>query len=130
MKLNETLVTLTLKDKSASMNYRGTCCFNNVTAYNCTLRGGSENATNGFFTNGANPNKANYTVRYLINGAGHVNDYIVRGDVVRICMMAPRGVREDEKISFIITPKAGSQSSVMTSTPMIINDVSMIIYPI
>jgi flagellin-like protein len=127
IKLNDTLVTMNLKDRSADLVYKGICCNNTNVATNCTALSGSENSTSGFFT--GNTNKGTFTVRYLISGQGHVNDYLVRGDVVRLCMMAPRSVREDESISFLVVPKIGSPSVVETVTPTIINDAKMFIFP-
>jgi len=62
-------------------------------------------------------NGTNYRVKYIKNGTGHMNDYIVVGDLVEICYKSPRNILEDESVRINFIPKVGSVMTTSFSTP-------------
>jgi len=70
-----------------------------------------------------------YNFNYEIEGTGHRPGYIVPGDLVTISFTAPRNVSEDEDVRIQITPRTGSISQVLTSTPEIITTTKVNLFP-
>lgn len=112
VKFNETTIEFDTKDDSADLAYAGHRA-------NC-------NAGNGYATVG---DAGTYTVVYVENGTLAQTDYLQSGDLVKICYEAPRSIVEDEEITVTIIPKVGNVEQVDTSTPNIIAEQTIVVYP-
>ena len=116
IKLNELLLSFDLNNASADLEYRS-----DSKADNCSY------GADGFYT--ASDGTGNYTVKYLINGSSNKAGYLQRGDVVQFCFRAPRSINEDEDISIKLIPKVGTATYIESSTPDIMTDRRIVIYP-
>ena len=135
LKLGEMLLSMDLTNDSADLVYGGTVssCVpptrdstGNLTSYSgtyFTIRTNDE--ANGLGTKGT----GNFTVDYLINAHNQINGYLQRGDVVEFCFESPRHVAEDEDISIKLIPKIGTATYIETSTPDIITEQRVVMYP-
>jgi flagellin FlaB len=135
LKLGEMLLSFDLNNESADLQYGGTVdtCVapirdstGNLTTYSgrfFTIRTNDE--ANGLGSKGT----GNFTVDYLINAHNQINGYLQRGDVVEFCFEAPRKVNEDEDISIKLIPKIGTATYIETSTPDIITEQRVVMYP-
>ncbi len=70
-----------------------------------------------------------YSVEYLVQGSSYKLGYLQRGDVVKICFPAPRGIGVDEDISISVIPKVGHVLTIETATPDIISQFREYIFP-
>ncbi|MBN2880522.1 hypothetical protein JXM83_00575 [Candidatus Woesearchaeota archaeon] len=70
-----------------------------------------------------------YRVYYIKEGSGHIDGYIVVGDVVELCYALPREVFEDELIRFNFVPKSGSVHTVSVTTPGTMITRRVFLYP-
>jgi len=116
IKLDELLLSFDLNNKSADLEYRS-----DSKSTNCTY------GTDGFYTN--TDGTGNFTVKYLINGSSNKLGYMQRGDVVQFCFRAPRSINEDEDLSIKLIPKVGTATYIEASTPDIMTDKRIVIYP-
>jgi flagellin-like protein len=114
IKFTDALVSFSLKDKSVNLAYKNAGCI-------------SDSGT-GYRSNQAT-GEGNYTVQYLINGSNHMDSYLTIGDVARICLESPRQVTEDESIKINILPKTGSQANLDFSSPNVISQRRMFLFP-
>ncbi|MFP4117380.1 MAG: archaellin/type IV pilin N-terminal domain-containing protein [Candidatus Woesearchaeota archaeon] len=118
IKLEDALMELSLQDTSANLNYAGT-------EYNCTrIDGDPENS--GYYTEGTD---GNFSVEYLVKGSEGQDGYLEAGDVVRICVMAPRPVGPDENIHLRFIPQVGNPAVMETSVPDTITQTRVHIFP-
>ncbi len=74
-------------------------------------------------------NATEFGIEYLISGANQADDYLQRGDVVKLCFKSSRLVGEDESISITLIPKIGSPTTIETALPDIITEQRITIYP-
>lgn len=111
IKLDDTLIELILSDNSQQFTTNGvketTGGFNNTTI----------SATDQFY------------YKYEINGTGHQNGYLMPGDVLTIGFVAPRLIKEDEDFRVSFVPKTGSISQIYGSSPEIMTDKKVYLYP-
>ncbi|PIN68499.1 hypothetical protein COV94_04280 [Candidatus Woesearchaeota archaeon CG11_big_fil_rev_8_21_14_0_20_57_5] len=70
-----------------------------------------------------------FGVKYQITGTNNKSGYLVRGDVIQVCMIAPREIREGEKIRVSITPMAGSPTILEVSVPDQVTDKRVSLFP-
>ncbi len=96
-----------------------------------SLKNLSDDLTYGHSADGActNPNSTEFGIEYLISGSYQADDYLQRGDVVKLCFKSSRLVGEDESISITLIPKIGSPTTIETALPDIITEQRITIYP-
>jgi flagellin FlaB len=116
IKLDELLLSFDLNNKSADLEFRQDSYKNN-----CSY------GVNGFYTK--SDGTGNFTVKYLINSSSNKNGYLQRGDVIQFCFRAPRSINEDEDLSIKLIPKVGTATYIESSTPDIMTDKRVVIYP-
>ena len=116
IKLDELLLSFDLNNKSADLEFRADSKKNN-----CSY------GPDGFNTN--SDGTGNFTVKYLINSSSNKNGYMQRGDVIQFCFRAPREIDEDEDLSIKLIPKIGTATYIETSTPDIMTDKRIVMYP-
>jgi archaellin len=63
-----------------------------------------------------------YAVDYLLKGANWKEGYLQRGDVVKMALVAPHEIGEDEEIDVRIIPKSGSPRTVSIVVPDLVNN--------
>lgn len=107
MKLGDTLFEFMLNNASQSLSYGSTVAECNQTQS---------------FT-------GNYSVEYVSEGSNHRNGYLQQGDVLRVCFRAIREVSEDEEFRLTITPKTGSVTQVVASTPEVMTVQKAYLFP-
>jgi hypothetical protein len=71
----------------------------------------------------------NFSVEYLVKGSEWQDGYLHRGDVVRICMAAPRNVTADEDIQVRFVPKVGTPALLETAIPDVVTQQRVYIFP-
>ncbi len=62
-----------------------------------------------------------YSVDYLLKGTTWKDGYLQRGDIVKMVMIAPHIIQEDEELDVRIVPKTGSPRSVAIVVPDLVN---------
>ena len=135
LKISEMLLSMDLVNQSADLVYGGIGCAKpsrNSTGQLINLAGSgafytyrSSDVAKGNGTLG----KGNFTVKYLLNSMNHKDGYLQRGDIIQFCFEAPRTVEEDEKFAVKIIPKVGTPLYIESSTPDIITQQRVMIYP-
>jgi flagellin FlaB len=70
-----------------------------------------------------------YAVEYVINGTNHRDDYLVNGDMAKLCYEAPRSLEESEDVRISFIPKTGTIRTVETTLPSLIISEQVGIYP-
>ncbi len=71
-----------------------------------------------------------YGVKYSINAStGHLDGYLVKGDVVKLCLLSPRVVEEGEDLKIALVPRVGSPLVIEARLPDLIVDKRIAIYP-
>jgi flagellin-like protein len=110
IKFNDTVLTVDASNVSIDWNLDGSQDYDNLT--HCESAG----------ANG-------YRVYYVKSGTGHIDGYIVVGDVVILCYNLPRAIAEDEMIRFNIVPKSGAVHSVTVTTPATMISRRIFLYP-
>ncbi|MBN2880519.1 hypothetical protein JXM83_00560 [Candidatus Woesearchaeota archaeon] len=70
-----------------------------------------------------------FRIRYIKNGTGHIDGYLVTGDVIEICYEAPREIFEDELIRINIIPKVGSVLTLRVMSPSVMITRRVFLYP-
>jgi archaellin len=66
--------------------------------------------------------QGSYAVDYLLKGANWKDGYLQRGDVVKMVLVAPHEIGEDEEIDVRIIPKSGSPRTVSIVVPDLVNN--------
>ncbi|MBN2880524.1 hypothetical protein JXM83_00585 [Candidatus Woesearchaeota archaeon] len=103
--LNDSVITVDLKDSSAELVYDSTePCNSSV-------------------------NSTKFSARYLKNGSEHRAGYVVTGDVVQLCYKTPNSVREDSTFRITFIPKVGSVMTVQGTTPGVMTTTRVFLYP-
>lgn len=118
IKLDEALIEFSLQDMSANLNYAGV-------GENCERVDG-DSANSGYYTSNGT---GNFSVEYLVEGSEGQEGYLERGDVVRVCIMAPRPVEADENIHLRFIPQVGNPAVMETSIPDTITQTRVQIFP-
>jgi flagellin FlaB len=70
-----------------------------------------------------------YGVKYQIQGSSYSNSYLNKGDVVKLCWQAPISVNESSDLKITLIPKVGSNLVVETTTPDLMVDRRITVYP-
>lgn len=70
-----------------------------------------------------------YEVEYMMNSSSHADGYLVQGDIAKICLIAPRGIKEAEQYRIQITPRAGASAVVVSTTPDAMSKHTEYIFP-
>lgn len=70
-----------------------------------------------------------FGVKYQITGSSYKSGYLNKGDVVKICFASPRAVNESEDIKISLIPKVGSNLVIETTTPDLMVDKRVTIFP-
>ncbi len=109
IRLGETLVEIGLSDLASDLSYNSS--------------GNCGDLVNSF------DNSTEFAVDYLVSGANNKVGYIKSGDIIKICMVAPRAVSVDEDLLIGISPKLGTPVVVETATPEVINTKRAYIFP-
>lgn len=117
IKLEDALLTIDLSDDSASLVYSSEACLNV-----------SDSSGDGYFTDSTNGN-GTFTVKYLKSSDSHTIDYLLKGEIIKLCFSTPRSVGEDESLSFRFIPKYASSTSVEFLTPSVITTQLVQVYP-
>ena len=122
IKFNDALVEFDLQDQSADLNYIDLP----EASRNCTRVDG-DSANSGYYTDATGT--GNFSVEYLVKGSEWQDGYLHRGDVVRICMAAPRNVTADEDIQVRFVPKIGTPALLETAIPDVVTQQRVYIFP-
>jgi len=119
IRLQDTLLSLNLKDSSLDYQYNtsvrcaNTSYYQNVSAaYNMTLL-----------------NQSNFGVNYQITGTNNKSGYLTKGDVVQVCIKTPRAINESEGVKLTMMPMVGAPMVIDSSTPDLMVDTRIPIYP-
>ena len=70
-----------------------------------------------------------FGIKYQITGTSNKNGYLNKGDVIQLCFRSPRAVNEGERFKITIVPMIGSVLAIETSTPSLMIDQTVSIYP-
>jgi archaellin len=70
-----------------------------------------------------------FGLNYSIEGTSFSSGYLNKGDVVKLCWRAPRNVNESEDVKISIVPKVGSILVVETTTPDLMVERRISIFP-
>ena len=85
-------------------------------------------AGDGYYYNSSN-HRGIFAVNYLVKGRNHRNGYLVRGDVIELCFIAPGEIVENENLIITFIPLRGSPIMIQTSTPHIMTEERVHLYP-
>jgi archaeal flagellin FlaB len=75
------------------------------------------------------PSTSYYSIQYIINGSNHKANYLVAGDVAKVCYVSTRVVNESEDITIRLVPKVGSTHTLKASIPDLMVNTRIPIYP-
>lgn len=112
IRFSDVLITMSLNDNASDYTYNG--------VYDC-----SDDSTIAAPTS----SKGNFGVAYQIQGTNYKNAYLNKGDVVKLCFQSPRPVNESEDIKISLVPKVGSILVIETTTPDLMVDQRVSIFP-
>lgn len=76
-----------------------------------------------------NVTQGRFAAKYLKNGSEHLNGYVTVGDVVQLCYLLPRTLREDESLRVSVVPKVGSVMTLIVHTPPAIVTRRVFLFP-
>jgi flagellin FlaB len=109
LRLTDTLLYMNLDDTTRDYRY--------VDTINCSA------------TSDMDSNNAKFGAEYQIRGTSNKNGYVNTGDVVKLCFKSPRNVTEGERFKITLIPMIGSALSVETTTPSLMINTRVPIYP-
>ena len=109
IKFEDTLIEIILDNTSAQLTA------NNVSSAEVTTSTVADSST--------------FYFKYEIQGVGYKEGYLQPGDVVTVAFNASRPVAEDEDYRITLVPKTGSISQVFGSTPDIMTDSKIYLFP-
>jgi archaellin len=104
IRFNDLLLTVGLKNVTAEYKYNGTATCSNVAG-------------------------TSFAIQYAITGANNVSGYLTKGDVAKVCFVAPRSIVEAESLRLSLIPKVGTPVIIETITPDTISKVREVIFP-
>ena len=110
IKFNDSVITVDTKNLSEDLSYED--AGNNYNLSTCEAANGT-----------------NYRIYYVKTGSGHIDGYVVVGDVVTLCYDLPRIVGEDEMIRTNFIPKVGAVHTVVLTTPGTMITKRVFLYP-
>jgi len=90
---------------------------------------GTDSIADSFTYNDTAKTATQFTVEYLLEGANHVDDYLVKGDVARILVDTSANVAEDKSLRIGFIPKIGTPTVVFATTPTTIASSRETIFP-
>jgi len=105
IKINDSVITVDVSDNSSELTYSD--------SLDCSVA----------------PTGTNFGMRYLKNGTGNREGYVVIGDVVQLCYALPGSLREDSSVRVTFIPKVGSVMSVNARTPTVMMTKRVFLYP-
>jgi archaeal flagellin FlaB len=108
IRFTDVLLTMSLSDDSQDYSYNAGGNCNTL----CTGPGG-----------------ATFNVTYQIQGTSYSPGYLNKGDVTKMCWSSPRNVGESEDVKITLVPKVGSILVVETTTPDLMVDQRIAIFP-
>ena len=76
-----------------------------------------------------NANRAVFGISFSLQASNSISGYMVSGDVVKLCFVAPRGINESEDVKLTLVPKTASPLVVDTTTPGLMIDKRIYIFP-
>jgi archaellin len=104
IRFNDLLLTVGLKNVTAEFKYDANA--------NCT-----------------NLSASKFAVQYAITGSNNVSGYLTKGDVAKLCFIAPRAIVEAESVRLSLIPKVGTPVIIETMTPDTLSKTREIIFP-
>lgn len=107
IRFSDVLISFSLNDQSSDLSYSS--------SIDCSDTSGFSSSTFG--------------IEYQINGTNNKDGYLNKGDVVKLCFQSVRAVSESEDIKIQIVPKVGSILVIETTTPDLMVDKRIAIYP-
>jgi len=117
IKFSDLLLTFNTDNQSQEYSYLSTV--------NCTATAVVGDGTTIFNTTNADK----FGITYSLQSANSITGYMVAGDVVKTCFKSPRAIAESEDIKLSIVPKVGSTLIVDTTTPGLMIDKRIYIFP-
>ena len=78
---------------------------------------------------GIPPNQTHYVVQYISQGPNYRDDYITRGDIVKVKCNLTTPVEEREKIVMTILHQRGITNRLDFATPTVMNKQKIMLYP-
>jgi flagellin FlaB len=104
IRFNDLLLTVGLKNVTAEFKYDANANCTNLTA-------------------------SKFAVQYAITGSNNVSGYLTKGDVAKVCFIAPRAIVEAESVRLSLIPKVGTPVIIETMTPDTLSKTREIIFP-
>jgi len=96
-----------------------------LSTVNCTATAVAGDGTTIFNTTNADK----FGITYSLQSANSITGYMVPGDVVKTCFKSPRAIVESDDIKITYIPKVGSALVVKTTTPGLMIDKRLYIFP-
>ncbi|MFP4112265.1 MAG: archaellin/type IV pilin N-terminal domain-containing protein [Candidatus Woesearchaeota archaeon] len=62
-----------------------------------------------------------YSVDYLMKSSKYLEGYLQRGDVVKLALVAPHAIHEDEEMDVRLVPKSGTPRTISIVVPDLVN---------
>lgn len=135
IKLDETIITFNTKNTTTSLIYLAENTHANISYCDLNFTNGSNGSwvVNGTVSQCANTSVADengtYTVEYLQKGSNYVANKVQRGDVIKLYLLSPRDISEDETVRINVVPKSGSPTLVQFATPDVVATQRVYLYP-
>jgi len=139
VRFEDLLLTFNTDNQSSEYTYATQISYNayhnatDTTQYNTTLNCGADSQ---FYTYNTTTNnsvttydRTKFGITYSLQSANSITGYMVAGDVVKLCFVSPRAIAESEDIKLSIVPKVGSALVVKTTTPGLMIDKRIYIFP-
>ncbi len=76
-----------------------------------------------------NISRGYFTAAYQTEGTNHVDGYVQRGDIVKLCYESPEIIKEDANVRIRLIPKIGTPTLTEFVTPDVMNTEIVYLYP-
>ncbi|MFW6230798.1 MAG: archaellin/type IV pilin N-terminal domain-containing protein [Nanoarchaeota archaeon] len=70
-----------------------------------------------------------FTVKYLIKGSNHIDGYLQRGDIIKLCFASTESIKEDQDVEIRFIPSIGLTTTMSFSTTNVMNSYRVKLYP-